>query len=147
MVETSPLAEELHRLIDDLLPFAEKMLRENREFLPFGGHVKADGEIVWEGACNGDELPLSQDLIDLLHESHRNMANQHLIKACAVVYDIRTIPLGKSKKQDAICADADSRDGRSVRFVFPYRFNLFGKLVVEQGYTVPEGVGIFLPSA
>jgi hypothetical protein len=147
MVETSPLTEELHRLVDDLLPFAEKMLRQHREFLPFGGHVKADGEIVWEGAYNGDELPLSQDLIDLLHESHRKMAGQHLIRACAVVYDIRTIPPGKSKKQDAICAAADSRDGHSVQFVFPYRFSLFGKLVVEDGYTIPEGAGIFSPSA
>ena len=148
MVETSPPAEELHRLVDDLLPFAEKMLRQHREFLPFGGHIKADGEIVWEGAYNGEELPLSQDLIDLLHESHRKMADQHLIRACAVVYDIRTIPPGKSKKkQDAICAAADSRDGRSVRFVFPYRFSLLGKLVVEPGYTIPQGAGIFSPSA
>ncbi|KQY51924.1 hypothetical protein [Lysobacter sp. Root494] len=147
MVETSLLAEELHRLVDDLLPFAEKMLRQHREFLPFGGHVKADGEIVWEGAYNGEELPLSQDLIDLLHESHRKMASRHLIRACAVIYDIRAIPPGKLKEQDAICVAADSRDGHSVRFVFPYRFGLFSKLVVEDGYTIPEGAGIFSPSA
>jgi hypothetical protein len=141
------LTEELHRLVDDLLPFAEKMLRKHKEFLPFGGYMKPDGEIVWEGAYNGDELPLSQDLIDILHDSHRAMAEQHLIKACAVLYDIRTIPLGKSKKQDAICAAADSRDGRSVRFVFPYRFSLLGKLIVEDGYTLQDGVGIFSPNA
>lgn len=147
MVEAASLAEDLHRLVDDLLPFAEKMLRQHKEFLPFGGHMKPDGEIVWEGAYNGDELPLSQDLIDMLHESHRKMAAEHVIKACAVLYDIRTVPLGKSKKQDAICAAADSRDGRSVRFVFPYRISLFGKLIVEPGYMVPEGAGIFSPNA
>ena len=140
------LTEDLHRLVDDLLPFAEKMLREHKEFLPFGGHMKPDGEIVWEGAYNGDDLPLSQDLIDILHDSHRVMAEQHLIKACAVLYDIRTIPPGKSKKQDAICAAADSRDGISVHFVFPYRFSLLGKLIVEDGYTVQDGVGIFSPN-
>src|SRR3546814_40230 len=75
------LTEELHRLVDDLLPFAEKMLREHKEFLPFGGHMKPDGEVVWEGAYNGEELPLSQDLIDMLHESNRSMPRQHLRKA------------------------------------------------------------------
>ena len=141
------LTEDLHRLVDDLLPFAEKMLREHKEFLPFGGHMKPDGEIVWEGASNGEELPLSQDLIDILHDSHRAMAAQHLIKACAVLYDIRTTPPGKSKKQDAICAAADSIDGRSVHFVFPYRFSLLGKLIVEDGYTLQDGVRIFSPNA
>ena len=147
MVEVASLEEDLHRLVDDLLPFAEKMLREHREFLPFGGHMKPGGEIVWEGAYDGEELPSSQDLIDLLHESHRKLAGEHLIKACAVLYDIRTVPLGKTKKQDAICAAADSRDGRSVQFVFPYRISLFGKLSVEPGYMVPTGVGIFSPNA
>jgi hypothetical protein len=147
MADTSSIADDLHRLVDDLLPFAEKMLRKYREFLPFGGYVKPGGEIAWEGAYNGDELPLSQDLIDLLHDGHRKMAAEHLIKACAVLYDIRTIPLGKTKKQDAICAAADSRDGRSVKYVFPYHFSLFGKLVVEPGYTLPEGVRIFSPNA
>ena len=94
MAEETTLEEDLHRLVDDLLPFAEKMLRKDRESLPFGGHVKASGEIVWEGAYDGDELPISQNLIDLLHETHKDMAKRHLIRACAVIYDVRTIPLG-----------------------------------------------------
>jgi len=135
--------EDVVALLDDLLPFAHKMLRKHREFLPFGGYTKVDGTIVWEGAYDGEERPLSQDLIDMLHESHRQKAACDEIRACAVVYDIRTIPRGRSKKQDAICVDVDHVSGYSVHYIYPYKFSLFGNLVIEDDYAVQGAAGVF----
>ena len=78
------------KLLDSLLPFAEKMLKEHREFFPFGGHMTLDGEITHEGAYNGSEHPPSQELIDLLRAAHRRDAQEcrrspkvhHLIITC-----------------------------------------------------------------
>jgi hypothetical protein len=70
MSTSRPDKADVEALMNDLLPFAEKMLREHKEFLPFGGHMKLDGTIVWEGAHDGREHPPSQDLIDLLLETH-----------------------------------------------------------------------------
>ena len=147
MEEKLSQSEEAVQLIDELLPFAEKMLEENREFFPFGAHITTEGETVWDGAANGEERPRSQDLISLLQERYRVMASQGSIRACVVLYDILTIPPGASDKQDAICAVADSSDGYSERFVFPYSFDASGELIVEAGYVAGDGAGTFSPNA
>jgi hypothetical protein len=143
MVESSQNLDDIDDLLNDLLPFAEKMLRKAREFLPFGAITKPDGQIVWEGAYDGDDLPLSQDLIDILNESHKRMADGHELRACAVVYDIRTTPPGKSKKQDAICVSVDHINGYSAQLIHPYKFSLLGRLVVEDGYAIRGESAIF----
>ncbi|WP_457095885.1 hypothetical protein [Lysobacter sp. P5_B9] len=138
--------EDIETLLNDLVPFAEKMLREHREFLPFGGHIKPSGEMVLDGAYNGDGLPLSQDLIDILHGSFKEKAEKHELRACAVVYDIRTIPPGRSKKQDAICVAVDHLSGYSAHIIYPYKFTLLGKLSVEEGYAVHGDAAVFSPA-
>jgi hypothetical protein len=143
MAETIQQTEDIEALLNDLVPFAEKMLREHREFLPFGGHTKTDGEIVWDGAYDGEDRPLSQDLIDILNGSHRRLATGCKIRACAVVYDIRTIPPGRSKKQDAIFVSLDHLGGYSGHIIYPYKFTLLGKLVVEDAYANRGDAAIF----
>jgi hypothetical protein len=108
---------EAEKLMNDLLPFTEKMLGEHREFLPLGGHMKPDGTIVREGVHDGREQPPSQDLIDLLRETHRKQAQSKSIRACATVYDIRTVPPNRTEKQDAIAVDLDHESGYSVTHV------------------------------
>ncbi|WP_242164764.1 hypothetical protein [Lysobacter sp. M15] len=135
--------EDVEALISGLVPFAEKMLKEHREFLPFGGHIKPDGEMVLDGAYDGEELPLSQDLIDILLGNFRQRAANHELRACAVVYDIRTIPPGKSKKQDAICVSIDHLSGYSAHVIYPYKFTLLGKLTVDEGYALHGDAAVF----
>lgn len=135
--------KDVESLILDLRPFAEKMLKQHREFLPFGGYIKSDGEIVWEGAYDGDEMPLSQSLIDILHDSHRAKAANREIIACAVVYDIRTIPPKKTSKQDAICIAVDHVDGYSGYVIYPYKFSLLGKLIIEEAFATQGNASIF----
>ncbi|GAB3092413.1 hypothetical protein [Lysobacter terrae] len=143
MAETIQQTEDIEALLNDLVPFAEKMLREHREFLPFGGQITTDGKIVWEGAYDGEDQPLSQDLIDILNDTHRRLASERDVRACAVVYDIRTIPPGYSKKQDAICVSLDHVEGYSGHIVYPYKFTLLGKLVVDEAYAVRGDASIF----
>ena len=138
-----PHTQDVESLLNDLVPFAEKMLREHREFLPFGGHIKPDGQIVLDGAYNGDGLPLSQYLIDILKDSFKAKAQQHELRACAIVYDIRTVPPGRSKKQDAICVAIYHISGFSADIIYPYKFSLLGKLVVEEGYALRGDSAIF----
>jgi hypothetical protein len=129
-------------LLGDLLPFVHKMLRKHRTFLPFGARMGSDGVIAWEGAYDGDEATPRQ-LIDMVHESHLAMAARQEIRACAVAYDIRTIPRGRSRKQDAICVTLDHATGFSVRCIYPYKLSLFGKLVIEDEYAVQGNADIF----
>ena len=125
---------DVEALMKDLLLFAEKMLREHKEFLPFGGHMKPDGTIVWQSAPEGREHPPSQDLIDLLLTTHQKQAGAREIKACATLYDARLIPPNRTEKRDAIAVALDHRSGYSVVVIFPYYFNAGGQLCIEQPF-------------
>ncbi len=129
--------------MNDLLPFAKRMLTEEGEFLPFGGHLKPDGEIVWEGAQTESERPPSQELIDVLVQGHRRLAADKQIKACGTVYDILVNPPGKAKKGDAIAVALDHVSGYSVRVVFPYRFHEDGELEVDPPFATEGDGGVF----
>ena len=130
-------------LLDSLLPFAEKMLREHREFLPFGGSMKHDGKIIHEGAYNGSEQPPSQELIDLLRKAHQQAAQEKRLRACATIYDIRTIPPGLSEKQDAIAVEIDHFGGYSGVVIFPYKFDDTEELSIEPPFAVQGDRAIF----
>jgi hypothetical protein len=135
--------EDCEKLMNSLLPFAEKMLPEHGEFHPFGGAMKPDGEIVHHGAYMGSELPKGQELVDLLTEAFRQSAAKGEYIATAIVYDIRTIPPGETAKTDAICVSLDHRDDYSVNVAFPYTLK-HGELSLEPPFAI-KGDGKIFP--
>ena len=134
---------DVQELVSCLLPFAENMLREHKEFLPFGAHTKLDGTIVWEGASDGREQPPSQALLDILHGAHKRMALAQEIVACATIYDVRATPPGRSEKQDAIAAALDHVRGYSGVVMFPYYFDSQDELCVESPFAMVGDAAIF----
>jgi hypothetical protein len=60
-------------------------------------------------------------MIDLLRAAFRRQAQEGTIMACALAYDIRTIPPGQSQKTDAIAVNLDHRGGMSIVVIYPYR--------------------------
>jgi hypothetical protein len=131
------------KLLDTLMPFAEQMLQKHREFFPFGGRMASDGTITHEGAYNGTEQPPSQELIDLLRQAHQRDARAKSLRACATIYDIRTVPPGRTEKQDAIAAAIDHVSGYSAVVIFPYAFGPDKKLQIEAPFAVEGAYEIF----
>ena len=103
----------------------------------------ADGTITHEGAYNGTEQPPSQELIDLLRQAHQKSARAKTLRACATVYDIRTVPPGRTEKQDAIAVAIDHVSGYSAVVIFPYSFGPDNKLQVEAAFAVEGTQEIF----
>ena len=120
--------EECEALMNALVPFAEQMLSKHREFYPFGATMSIDGKIARSASYAGEEHPASQLLIDLLEEGFRDGAQRHLFTATAIVVDVRTIPPGKKKKQDAVEVRLDHVSDYSVKVLFPYAFSPKGEL-------------------
>jgi len=104
------------------------MLAKHGEFFPFGSSMTADGEIIANGAYDGDEQPPSQQLIDLLTQAFRQQATDGKIRAAAVCYDVRTIPPGQSERTDAICVSAEHQNGEAADVYLPYKKGWFGKI-------------------
>ena len=131
------------KLLDSLLPFAEQMLQQHHEFFPFGAHMAPEGKITLDGASDGTEHPPSQELIELLRQAHQRDAKAQKLRACATIYDIRTIPPGRTEKQDAIAAAIDHVSGYSSVVIFPYSFDAAQKLRVEPPFAVEGAHDIF----
>ena len=65
---------EVELLMNDAIAFADQLLREHGEFLPYGAAMKANGDIVSVAAHDGTEQPPSQKLIELLKDGFRQSA-------------------------------------------------------------------------
>jgi hypothetical protein len=114
--------QESERLMNAMLPLAEKMLRQHGEFYPYGGYMKPDGTIVDVGAEDPDtERPKSKDLIYVLQSSFREMAGTNQCKAVAIVFDVAVNLPESNRKSDAIQVCVDHADGYSAEVFFPYQ--------------------------
>jgi hypothetical protein len=134
--------EEAQRLVDESLPFAEELLTKYGEFFPFGRVIEVGGAVGHHAGYPGGEQPPSSEVIDVLQKAWRQMAADGSIRATALTYDIRTIPPGRSEKQDAVCIAIDHRDSYSVRVIFPYRI-VDGVPDIESPFAVEGSYAIF----
>jgi len=113
--------QECEQLMNDLVPFAKRMLLENSEFYPFGGFIKVDGSIVHAGGnIEGTEHPASADVITVLNQNMKAMADAGTCRATAIVFDVRIKAPGASEATDAIQVNLDHKDNYSVQVFFPY---------------------------
>jgi hypothetical protein len=126
--------EDAEALMNDLLPFAKRMLSDHGEFLPFGGVMETSGKIIWQGATTGEDHSPSKDLIEILRNAHIEAAQAGTIRASAIVYDVLIVPPGREVKQDAISVELDHRDNYSVVVHFPYSIDIDGDLSVEKPF-------------
>ena len=95
--------QESEILLNLLLPFADKMLREHGEFYPFGGYMKPNGAIVEVGASDPDtDRPTSKHLIDILRSSFQELARRNECKAVALTFDVAVKLPNSDGKSDAI---------------------------------------------
>lgn len=133
------------RLLEAVLPLAEQMLGTHREFFPYGGAMKPDGEIVSIGALGeGDEAPPSDQLIGLLKAAFIQGAGDGAYKATALVYDVTVTDPG-GEASNAIAASLSPRDGYSVIVLMPYAFE--GKELVCGELSAQAGESDIFPPA
>lgn len=113
--------QESEKLISAILPFAERMLRQYGEFYPYGGYITPEGEIVDVGGKDPNTRhPKSQELIDILRTSFREMAKANKCKAVAIVFDVAVTLPNSNRKSDAVQVCVEHADGYSAEVFFPY---------------------------
>lgn len=62
------------------------------------------------------------------------VCNRNEDGACAKIYDARTIPPGRTEKQDVIAVAIDHSDNYSVIVLFPYRFKESRQLYIDETF-------------
>ncbi len=112
--------ENVEKLMDELIPFARKMIAIEGEFYPYGGFINATGEIVHVGVEKDDEYPSSAEMENDLQATFYRMAKSEECIATAIVANVRVIPPGEKKAYDAIRASLNHSNGYSALIFLPY---------------------------
>ena len=134
--------EECEALLNSALPFAERMLREHGEFLPYGHALDSAGKFVAVGATDGREQPPSADVIALLKQGFVQAAREGKYDATALVYDVRVALPSSGEKSDAIAVSLNHRDGYSVVVFFAYQL-VDGDLTMGEVFAMQGEADIF----
>ena len=128
-------------LMNELLPFAHRMLRDHRAFHPFGATMARSGDITHVGASTGEEYPAGRELREMMQRSFR--AGADALKAAAIVCDVRITPPGEDTPRDAIQVELEHRDGYGAVVFFPYTISPSGDLQIEAPFASARNSGIF----
>lgn len=129
---------ECESLMNQALPFAEKMLTKHGEFFPYGQALTATRKVIAVTAYDGKERPPSADLIRSLKQAFTLGARDGRYKATALIYDVRVMLPSSGKKSDAIAVSLNHRDNYSVIVFFPYsiergKYVSSGEVFAQQG--------------
>ena len=110
---TQQAQDDLDRLVNAALQFAQQMLDQHGEFFPYGIALTADGEMAMVAAdSGGSDRPASSDVLaTLLDGFQRDRAS---LRATATVSDVRL------SSSDAIRVELEHRDGHAMAVVLPY---------------------------
>jgi len=128
--------------MNSVLPFAEQMLTTHGEFIPFGGAMRSDGQLVSIAGYDGKEHPESVDVIALMKVELVAAARKGEYKATAVVYDVRVKLPSTEEKSDAIAVSLNHRGNYSVIVLFPYKLDA-GKLILGTAFAQKGEADIF----
>ncbi len=129
-------------LMNSVLPFAEQMLTTRGEFIPFGGAMRPDGELVSIAGYDGNEHPKSVDVIARMKEGMIAAARKGDYKATAIVYDVRVKLPSTEEKSDAVVVSLNHRDNYSIMVLLPYRIDA-GKLIWGTAFAQKGEADIF----
>jgi hypothetical protein len=136
---------EVEFLMNEMLPFAKKMLKEHGEFYPFGGFLRSDGSIVHVGAADpSTDHPRSVDLLDTLKRDFRRRASREGIKATALLADTLVTPPNRDAKTDAIKVLLEHKDSYCAEVFFPYRRDGRGGLEVDAPFAQEGEPSVFV---
>jgi hypothetical protein len=132
------------KLLNVLLPFAKKMLREHGSFNPFGAVMESDDEPRMVGAkVEGNEFPKAVDLIQILEAEFRKNAKEGTIKASAICIDVRVTPPGEQEKTDAIQLRFEHVGGQALSAFLPYKKGKAEEMIYGEMYLERELRTIF----
>jgi hypothetical protein len=113
------------------------MLTSHGAFMPFGGAMRADGQIVSIAGYDENKHSQPTDVIALMKGGFVEAARRGEYKATAIVHEVRVTLPSTEEKSDAIAVSLNHRDNYSVVLLFPYKIDggelILGTLFAQEG--------------
>ena len=132
--------QQIEGLMNELVPFAEKMLAEHRGFHPFGGYLDRSGKVVHVGVKPTSGNATASDRVEMLVGDFRKKVARGLVMACAIVTDV-AFPLEDGSTGDAIKLFLEHREGYCAE-VF-VRYEIIGDVVEAKNTVAQQGDPMF----
>jgi hypothetical protein len=130
--------EEIQKLLNYLLPFAEQMLTKEGEFYPYAAIMDAGGEVQAVSVA-GEERPDVGELLLALHAELSKQAAEGAIRASGIAADVTLTDPDSGETKDAVQLELDHADAEAVDVYVPYETAgdsvKFGELVAAAGRT------------
>jgi hypothetical protein len=128
--------DELDALLNAVLPFAERMLRQHGDFYPFGATIGRDGKIalIQPSLGEDEEIPEPPEIVHVLYQGLRDKALRGEIRGGAVCANVSMRHDGKDEETDAVRVSLDHAKHEPVDVFQPYVIEpsgdvLFGEIV------------------
>lgn len=134
---------EIEMLMNELLPFAEKVLREHGGFHPFGGYLDVSAKVVHVGVQADTRRATEVERAEMLFESFKQLAENEQAIALAIATNV-TLRNQDGSKSDAIKMFLEHRGGYCAEVFF--RYSLRGGDVEITDTTAQQGEPLFFGS-
>ena len=130
------IEKDIQNIIDYSHKFAEKMLKNGKEYYPFGAKIDNNGELIAVGyKDNETDFPESQKVIDELTVEFERELNIGEIKAYGLTYDVRVQTDSLKDKTDAILIDIYHRNSKEIpKYYFTYFWNENNELIFGESF-------------
>ena len=126
--------DEVERLMAEGMPFAEKMLAEHGEFVPYANALGSDGTVVAVAVKLKDEHPDSQRVIEELESALRSGIAKGQYRAGAIFVDVRAQPPGAHEMVDAVRVGLEHVDGFCADIYVPYTRSASGDVTAGTAF-------------
>ncbi|MCX8003845.1 MAG: hypothetical protein N2688_02640 [Burkholderiaceae bacterium] len=127
------------RLLDAARPFAERMLREEGEFIPFAATLNSAGTVALLAGDVGVERPASTAVIEFLRESLSRLSTDEQVVAAAICF----MGVATGRNTDVAVFQMCDVWGNALEIYLPYR--ILAKGEVEFGQITAARGDCFLP--
>lgn len=128
---------EAKKILDALMPYAERAISRSGSMVPFGGALSPDGKVHFIQAEAKQKVDSPEQLRDLLIGSTKGMVQPKGFVAAAVLSDTDVRNPKTKKLTRAVRADLRYRNGQTETLFIPFQQSDGGKL--SFGVSFPRG--------
>ncbi len=112
--------DDVERILNTTFPFVEQLLEKYGEFYLVATAVKTDNSIAQIGTYNGDDHPLSTDVLSELKTAIR--VHKIDYRTVLIFYDVKVMDHHTNTKTDAVAVLVESaNDDTGYLFFYPYQ--------------------------
>jgi len=134
---------DIERLLDSTFPFVENLLKEYGEFFPLASAIQTNDSIAQVGTFDGDDRPLSTQVIFDLKKAF--IAKRNNYKSIAIFYDVKITDPTTNLKTDAIAVYVESENGKTAyTFYYPYELTGQKELIFSESWKIENDKEIFI---